>query len=38
MTGQVPITSGREERKPQAVVLVGYESMRRGEPVRVTLQ
>ena len=37
LTSREPITSAREERKPLAVVLAGYQSMRMGQPVRVNL-
>ena len=34
-TGQQPITSGREERKPLEIVLAAYQSMQTGEVVRI---
>jgi predicted dehydrogenase len=34
-TGEEPVTSGRSQRKPLAIVLAAYESMKSGQPVRV---
>jgi predicted dehydrogenase len=36
-TGEQPLTSGRSQRKPLAVVLAAYRSMESGLPERVSL-